>query len=274
MFNVAMLTPVLFPGAPFDLPILAPGLFVAARRGLLGPLRFAPAMWGPTILLGVATLAMPGTLMGVWGVDYRLPIVLVFLLIASCSWPDIPPRTEIVLSTCILALLASHVALISWAWRPVAQQFEEFRAALSVIPRGARVIAFHDEIGANPSLSHKPDNRYDHLPMLAVIERDAYVPFLFQHKMMPVQAAPDLRPISTPVGKTIGVADMIEGANPALGAKMLGRHDKDGVHDFWGGWPANYDYAVELSFGAHPALPPQLECVASGEMFNIYRISR
>ena len=44
------------------------------------------------------------------------------------------------------------------------------------------------------------------------------------------------------------------------------------MRNYWGGWPANFDYAVELSFGAGANLPSQLELVASGQMFNIYRI--
>jgi hypothetical protein len=55
---------------------------------------------------------------------------------------------------------------------------------------------------------------------------------------------------------------------------MLGQPDEEGRHNYWGGWPLHYDYAVELSFGAHPVLPPQLKLVKAGSMFNIYRIQR
>jgi hypothetical protein len=271
---VAQLTPVLFPGSPVDCAILAVVLVIPARRGLLGTPGLAPAMWVPLIVVGVAALAMPNVLVGVWGVDYRLPVMFVFLLIAACSWREVPLPRAFALAGFLVALLAANMGLIVWAWRPVGQQFDEFRAALNVIPRGAKVIVFRDETGIDPSLMHKPPELYDHLATLAIVERDAYVPFLFKHKMMPVEAAPALRKIDTSIGKPIGLADMVAGADAAGGSAMLGTLGRGGMHNYWGDWPRNYDYAVELSFGARPDLPAQLKLAGAGTFFNIYRVKR
>ena len=268
----AQLSPLSFPGAPADLAILAIVLAIPARRGLLGKLHLAPAMWAPLIAVGCAAMVMPNVLAGVWGVDYRLPVVFVYLLIAGCSWHKVSTLRACALGGFLVSLLAVNVGLIVVAWWPVGQQFDEFRAALNAIPRGSKVIVFRDEAGTNSSLVHRPAEQYDHLATLAVIERDAYVPFLFKHKMMPVATVADLRKIDTAIGKPIGLSDLIAGADPVRGPAMLGTLANAGVHNYWGDWPRNYDYAVEFSFGARPDLPPLLDRVASGTFFNIYRI--
>jgi hypothetical protein len=270
----AQLSPLLFPGAPADLAILAIVLVIPARLGLLGKLHLAPAMWAPLIAVGCAAMAMPNVLSGVWGVDYRLPVVFAYMLIAGCSWHEVSTPRAHALGGFLVALLAVNVGLIVAAWHPVGQQFEEFRAALIAIPRGAKVIVFRDEAGINPSLMQPPAELYDHLATLAVIERDAYVPFLFKHKMMPVETVAALRKIDTAIGKPIGLSDLIAGADPVRGPAMLGTLGSAGVHNYWGDWPRNYDYAVEFSFGGRPELPDQLERVATGSFFNIYRIRR
>ena len=131
---------------------------------------------------------------------------------------------------------------------------------------------FRDETGTDPRKLHLPTSIYDHLATLAIIERDAYVPFLFKHAMMPVEAAPALHDIDTGVGGPIGLRQLIEGMDPVNGPAMLGTPSVMAMMNYWGNWPQHYDYAVELSFGAQPHLPPLLERVASGTFFNIYRI--
>ena len=100
------------------------------------------------------------------------------MLIASCEPMGVPVRTAFLVGSLALFLLAANVVSIVRYWQPIGQRFDEFRAALSVIPRGARVIAFREDTGINPSLRPGPLYLYAQLPTLAVIERDAYVPFL------------------------------------------------------------------------------------------------
>jgi hypothetical protein len=230
-------------------------------------------MRAPLMILALAALATPWALAGVVWMDIRLPVVLLWLLIASCDWRGTSRRGGLIATGALVALLGLQMASIIWAWRPIARQFDDFRAAAAVIPRGARVIAFRDDENAAPA------NRaavfcYKYLPLLAVVERDAFTPILFKEPMMSVQAAPALRDIDTPTGAPIGLSQLIAGADPVRGPRMRGAVDQFEVRNYWGGWPNTFDYAVELSFGAHPRLPPQLRLVRSGGVFNIYRIAR
>jgi hypothetical protein len=269
----AMLSPVVFLSSPFNFTLLAVLLIIPLRRGLLGKVRLASEMRVPLVIVGVAVLAMPHLMFGVfWGADYRLPLVFVALFIAGFSWREVPMRVSAALACFLIVLLTANIAIITWSWRPIAAQFDEFRAAMRVIPEGARIIAFYDEDGISLSMKHRPEPLYDHLPALAIIERDAYLPYLFKHPMMPVKGSPARRATDTPVGQPITLSALIEGADPAHGAQFLGTPVTMGIHNYWGGWPDHYDYAIEFSFGARPALPKQLDLVKSGTFFNIYRI--
>jgi hypothetical protein len=238
---VALLSPILFQTVPYNLCILVALLYLPWRHGLLGEVHLASAMRMPLLAVGVAAVAMPSVLMGVWGVDFRLPVVFVFLLVASCSWSGVSRRAAVCVTGFMVALLTIDIGMIVSAWRPIGHQFDEFRLALRAIPRGAQVIAFREVTGTNPLLLHQPASIYDNLVTLAIIERDAYVPSLFQNAMMPVAAAP--RSIGTAASSPVGLHQPNEGM-------------------------------VELGFGVQPAMPPQLKRVASGTFFNLYRIEQ
>jgi hypothetical protein len=269
---IALFSPVLFQGVPYNLGILLALLYLPLRKGLLGKVHLAPVMRMPLLAVGIAAMAMPNVLAGVWGVDFRLPIVFVFLLIASCSWSGVSKPAAMSVTAFLAALLTVNVGMIVWAWQPIGRQFDEFRLAMREIPRGARVIVFRDETGTDPALLHQPISIYDHLALLAVIETDAYVPFLMKNAMMPVAAAPRLRNIDTAVDNPIEFHELIEGMDPIKGPAMLGTLNNMGMINYWGDWPRHYDNAVELAFGARPELPPRLARVGSGTFFNIYRI--
>ena len=252
---LALLTPFVFPGAWVGLG-LVPLLIIS----LLSPpvrrrLTIAPPMRLPLMCLGIAAVLVPGVLSGVWGMEYRLPAGFIFLLIASCSWRDIPRPVAMTLTAAMTAGLAVNVAMITFAWRPAGQHFDTFRRALSVIPRGARVIAFYE---------HSPFDSYVNVPALAMIERDASMPLLFTNPMLPVSARPNARTIAMPKGHNIPLSDLTEGAHPAEGQQR-----RDGIPF---GWPKSYDYAIGLGVGSGPP-PAHLELLTAGEIFSVYKVN-
>jgi len=269
----ALLSPIIFPSARFDLALLALLLVIPARRGVFGPVTLAPQMRMPLLVLGFAVLAMPNVLAGVWDMDCRLPLAFVFLAIAGFQWRAVPERAGKIAACCLVALLTLNMALIVWAWQPIARQYDAFRAALPAIPRGARVIAFRDEDGIDKAQKPGPPIVYSHLPALAIIERDVFLPTLFKNPMMPVQAAAATREIDSAGGDPIELPELLDGADPVKGPAHLGKFNTLGNRDYWGGWQTHFDDAIELSFGAHPALPPELRRTVTGTFFNIYRIA-
>ena len=269
----ALLSPVIFPSARFNLSLLGLMLLVPARRGVFGTPSLSPRMRVPLLLLGLAALAAPNVLSGVWDMDCRLPLAWLCLAIAAFDWRFVPDRPGKLAGGVLVGLLAANVGLIVWAWQPIARQYDLFRAALPAIPRGAHVIAFRDDDNIVPALRPGPPIAYAHLPALAIIERDVFLPFLFKNPMMPVQAATALRDIDSPGGEPIEVSELIEGADPRKSSLKQGTFDTLGIRTYWAGWPAHFDYAIELSFGATPRLPPALDRVSDGIFFNIYRVT-
>lgn len=265
-----------FPGARFDLTILVFAAAVLTAGLLFGRLRLAAPMYLPLIVLSIAAIAVPEVLFGIAAMDRRFPLVFLFLLIASLSWQALSPKVAIPLAGVAVALLAANVTSITRAWRPIGAQYDEFRAALPAIERGASVIVFSEHASIGQSLRLEPETMYLFMPMLAVIERDAYLPNLFKESMMPVAAQPYRRIIDVPFGYDLYLDEVIEGANPVKGPEMLGRAlDNEGVwRNYWGDWPHHFDYAVELHWGVQPTLPAQLELIKSGEIFSIYRIRK
>jgi hypothetical protein len=269
-----LLSPVAFPGARFDLAILAVAGCLIGVGLLRGSLRLARAMYLPLIALTVASVAMPNWLSGVWGTDYRFPVVVVYLLIAGTAWQPAPARVLVPSAIVLVVLLIANLGSIILAWRPIGADDEALRTALNVIDQGARVIAFRDDAGIDPTLRRGPLYIYTQMPALAVIERDAYLPFLFKNPMDPVEAAPGLKLIDAPHGHAISLTQLRQGADPVTGPQMLGTTENDGHRNFWGDWPRHYDYAIELSFGAKADLPRQLNLLVSGRIFNIYRVQQ
>ena len=266
-----LLAPVQFSGSRFDVAIAA-FLVLGVGLGLAtGRLQLAAAMRLPLGVLGVLMLAMPQTLSSVWGMQFRLPVVIAVLTVASLR-PRLGSRLTVGVAGLATVLFLGHVGSIALSWQARGRQYDELRAALGDIERGARVLPFRVDAGTNPAIARGPFFSFSQMPAIVVIERDAFVPFLHKQPMMTVHAAPRTEVIATPHGHTIPLADVWEGADPVRGPAMLGTWDELGRRNFWGDWPRHFDYAVELHFGADARLPPALRLVHRGSFFSIHKI--
>jgi hypothetical protein len=258
-------SPFAFPGDRFSCTNVIFSLWILLSGLALRRLHWAPAMRICLAGVFVAACVMPTWLSGVWAVDYRLPIFLVLLMIAGCAWK--PANFVVPLTGLMIALLSANMVSVVQAWRPVSADVETYRAAQTTIPLGARVIAFRGDNASPDAIQY-----WRHMPALAVIERDAYLPDLFKNPMDPVGAAPALKSIDVAQGVPITLSELAEGADPALGPATLGQVDTLGFRKYWGDWPHHYDYAIGLLLPAHPSLPEQLRLLVSGRTFAIYRI--
>ena len=117
-----------------------------------------------------------------------------------------------------------------------------------------------------------PDYMMLQMSTLATIERDAFVPSLFTGTTT-LHPRAAMRSISdTPQGKGIHLADLVAtlegrpGITPSSGV--------DNGQAYWRNWPADFDHVLWQHFGAAPdvPLPVQLEPIAIGQVFSLYRI--
>jgi len=107
--------------------------------------------------------------------------------------------------------------------------------------------------------------------MVAVIDRDAFVPNVFTG-LSTVRPAPALKTSSTPNGPPLHMADLDDGFgrnDDSTGDNANGR----GGRIYWLGWEAKFDYVLIEHFGNRPArLPSVLRLTATSPVADLYRI--
>jgi hypothetical protein len=241
-------------------------------------LTLVPQMRLPVGALIVAAAVMPQYLSGSWVADIRLPVIIPLVLIAATRL-EMPRRRAIgAFAAAALALLGWRVWAVSQAWHEQDARLAEYRAAATAITPGARLLVIE------PSLYRSPDAReqamapatreelYWHMSELSVIDRAAFVPYLFTG-WTPVQAAPRNAAVSQSAGAPL--------EPERLAISRTAETDSDvnpnpfGGPLYWRGWPNTFDFLLWIDFGLPPtATIPGLEPVAQGSFFHIYRIVR
>src|SRR5262249_54449128 len=124
--------------------VLLMGLFYISWR--TGVLKLAPAMRLPILAMIVAAVLMPNWLFGSWAADFRLPVALPFVLIASTRLDIQRRRTIGLLSAFALVFLGIRVYALTLTWRDIDSRFAEFRALAHTIPKGSRVLVVESDI--------------------------------------------------------------------------------------------------------------------------------
>ena len=265
---IALFSPVLFSGTPID---MLAGLFallvliygLSTRR-----LRLAPQVWPAALAAGVVAVCMPSWLFGVFLMDIRLPLLVVLLLIGATSTT---PRMERALAGALLGgfllLTAIRSMGIATELRAGDTQIAEVRQVVAAMPRGMRLLLVDPSTGKR----ELPYWATLHIGMVAVIDRDAFVPIMFTGQGT-VRPAPAMRNSSTPHGPPLSLAELKDG---------LGRKDDPagaqgnglGGRIYWLGWQDKFDYVLIEHFGTRPtALPSVLRLVATSPVADLYRI--
>ncbi len=267
---LALHSPVWTYGDPLDrVTFLVLGLLLV--RGLFGGyLKIATELRYPLIALLVAALVMPNWLLGVWGVDFRLPLVLA-CLVAAGTRLDLPnAKAGLVLAAVGLALFGERVWTISETWHRHDAAFSEFRRASQAIEPGARLLMVQTQ-----REDEKFDQVYWHLAAIAVIERSVFLPTLFSDRTaQPVHVTEAYEYIDTPFGTPI-TPDMLRAAADPDTARMTGEPLPTGHRLFWLNWPQNFDYVLHVHFGENEnPMPALLRRVHHGSYFDIYRVVR
>lgn len=267
---LALVSPIWCYGGWLDLAMFAFVLVLLVRGLSTGRLDIAERLRFPIVILLLAAILMPSWLLGVWGVDFRLPLVLV-CLIAAGSQVELPNRRMAVAVGAVgLALFAARIWTVCEIWRGYDAQYDEFRRAAQAIAPGARLLVVQQP------REGRFDQPYWHLASTAVIDRSVFLPNMFKDRTaQPVHATQAYAAIDTPFGTPISPEMLrLAAEDPAL-AKMAGMRLPTGNRVYFIRWQDNFDYVLYMHFGANEnPMPSFLRHVQSGSFFDIYKVAR
>ena len=269
----ALLSPVWFLNDHVNNILLAIFVLFILNFGLLTTrLRLSPAVFPAILAVSAVAVCMPNMLLGTFGMDFRLPLLVVLLLIGATNTTE---RVGRVLGCSVLggllALSTLRSADIATALRKVDGQIAEVRQVVGTMPRGMRMLVVDTSL---PRLSMVPPWATRHIAMAAVIDRDAFVPYLFTN-FTTVRPTPELRDSSTPTGVALSLPDLVDGLGRRDGPAGATKGDGLGKRIYWFGWEDKFDYVLIQHFGNRPAtLPANLRQVATSSVADLYRIDK
>ena len=254
-------------------------LYIGWRNGAL---KLSPAMRLPILAMIVAAALMPNALMGSWATDIRLPVALPFVLIASTRLDIRRQRVVGLLAALALVFLGIRVYALTLTWRDADSRFAEFRAVSRVIPRSAPVLIVESDIadkdrhvdGIPLALSSLEYVHFIHMPSLAVMDRDVFIPYQFTGWTTIKPALGNAGMFMTQ-GLPLKPAELVESVSPDGRKRYIQFRNLAGETHYALDWPDKFDYVLWIDFGERRELfPERLKLVASGSFFKFYQILR
>lgn len=167
------------------LALLAPLLL---RRG--PRLVLAPPMLGPVLALAAGVLLAPSFLNGVALVNIRFPFAFCVVLFAASRWEGLPRRAAVALTVAVLALIGLRGLQFERGAAVHSAQMADLSETLTRLPSGARLLPLFE--------GDWPEERFLHTQDYAVVQRDAFVPTLFQG-VHAITVLPEWRTYSHPL---------------------------------------------------------------------------
>ncbi len=226
--------------------------------------------WPAGVLLLIASFGVPTVLWSTWGTDLRLPLIAAIIVLAGLAWKEPPgSMAAIVLPVLLTALLCIRVADVISVLRPAEARIDDARRVLAALPRGARLLQV-DATGPRTQ-SDVPLSTKWQMAMLAVIDRDAFVPTLFTG-MTTVRVRPDRVFSSTPNGLPISLLQLRQCERANDGGVEHSDYNNVGARIYWLGWPTKFDYVFVQHGPAPYEVPAILTRVASSRTADLYRI--
>jgi hypothetical protein len=269
---VALISPVHMGIAWIDIPTAIFFAVVVALCRSQKSISFAGELKLPVLLMTVAAVAMPQYLSGVWGTHFRIPPVIACVLVAGVRFEPEAQRLARGMICAAIGVFCLRTGVITHEWAAFDRKFEEFRSASSVIETGKRILVVEDKEDVPPDKFVLYGMQFWHMPALAVIERSAFLPYLFKGHVG-IHAAAAVQEIDTPTGTPISRSMLEEGIDPRTSQFPLGYPINSYIRAFWTGWPAHYDYVVAIRFAneENPA-PAYLRRIWRGSFFDIYDV--
>jgi hypothetical protein len=271
-----------FQPAPFDFftgAVISLFLLIAiASRSL----KLVPEMRFPLAAMILVAMLMPNRMSGSWLADIRLPVALPFVIIASTRFEASQKRAVVPITAIALIVLGLRVWTVTQAWRDYDRWFAEFRTASAVIAPGTRLLIVEAPVpeqkqqlpGVPATLAKVQWVTFIHMAALAVIDRAAFVPYLFTGwTTIDVTLRNDA--VAQRVAVPMTPEELTESADSEKAKSLDTGPNFLGERPYWRDWPQTFDFVVWIDFAKDPKPKlKQLRLLASGSFFEIYAVVR
>jgi hypothetical protein len=267
----ALISPVLF------LTDVHGALLVLATFVLFGAFAkwviLAPGIWPAALVVGLVAAVMPDLLLSTWGLDLRFPLFTAMLLLGAASFRPLPAGARPVAIAALMGVVTLKAIFAEQAMLKLDQDVAQTRGILTALPMGSRLLVV-DVAGIHPKQAKLPANTVWNLPMLAVIDRDAFVPYFF-NGLTTVRLQPAYLLSSTPNGFPLTPSQLSANLTTTdQGATQIPDTELGGGALYWRGWPKKFDYVLVERSGQGPgALPDNLIAVAHTPDLDLYRVA-
>ena len=242
--------------------------FLAVAYGLRRGILSVHGAFFPLAVFGfLVFMAMPYTLFGSEMADQRMPVSLLLMLVGFVHLDPEDTWSKAGFLVLVLAFAVVRVGDVTLQWSRIGRGYDEVRAALVDLPRGAKILVAHAD---DPRGTQAEFDAISHAPCLAMIERSALVSTAFTvagKQIMSVRPAYHAQ-VDTVDGEPPRVSQLV--------ATNYVREDAAPRTHFWDEWVNEHDYLFVLGTEAGTANPdPEaLSLVHDGHGFQVYRIVR
>lgn len=270
----ALVSPTKFGMPVLDIAILAFLAVVLLRLRASGSAGIFDAAKIPLLMLAAAAVAMPNYLMGVWGTDFRLPTIILCVLIAATRFGRRTAPTRSALILVATALLVVRSGAVAGYWSDLDGKFEEFRTTIQSVEPGTKLLVVGDPEDFPKARWPSYESHFGHLAALAVIERAVFLPSIFT-TFTSVAVRERLQLIDSPVAVPISRAELQEGQKPADERLPLGHRASRYWWVYWSGWASHFDHVLVLRFDnlENPA-PKYLKPGFRASYFDLFEVVR
>jgi hypothetical protein len=246
-------------------------LLVAVAVLLRGRLLFAREMLAGAALVAAAVIAVPWKMFGAVFVDARIPIALIFLVIACTQLQARRAWIGRAIYVVLGALLVARSLVLAHDWQTYDRVFASFSEALAQVPENSVIVtatAAPEQARSLPEWVDRWRPPVRHGASLALLEKPMFA--------VNTWATPSQQPIATTPRWSALYRFQEQNPRPVDSADEL-QSFVDRVTALIGraGGPDQRAYLLLLEPDyLHYALPPNLTRVAAGSRFLLFRIDR
>ena len=204
---------------------------------VLHPRQLAPLLMRIALVTFSAGVFLPSYVLGIFGLDFRLPVAACCCAIAALKLPLHDRRSILVVGVAFSIFLTVRIYDVQAMMLGFQEPYAELRSSLANIPRGSIIIPLINRTNFDGAV--KPSFMYEHFAQLAIIDRSSAATDFFSQ-----------------LGSVRGRGAAATFKSETLGAVIIEQLPRHG-------------YALMIHLGQSWAIPPGAKRVTQGRLMDV-----